>query len=47
MIHDNLSNQIACQLKDSVFCNRHNIVKIVLAQNLESLSETRFEELSI
>ena len=36
MIHDDLSNQIICQLKDSVFCNRCDIVKIVLTQSLES-----------
>jgi len=35
MIHDDLSNQITCQLKDSVFCNRCNIVKIVFTQSLE------------
>ncbi len=36
MIHDDLLNQITYQLKDSIFHNKCDIVKIIFIQSLES-----------
>ncbi len=36
IIYDNLLNQITYQFKDSIFCNRCDIIKIVFIQSLKS-----------